>query len=224
MDGRGNVLLPLDEAAVRALAPKLKAKPASRRSRSASCTPISTASTSGARARSWRELLPGVSISLSSEVSPEIREYERFSTTCANAYVQPLMDRYLGRLRRGAAPAAGFACPLLLMTSGGGLADARDGARFPIRLVESGPAGGAILVDRRWRDMRPRPGPVASTWAARPPRSASSTTASRSTRAASRSTRQLPLPEGQRPAGAHPGDRDGRDRRRRRLDRRASIR
>ena len=72
--------------------------PASRRSPSATCTPISTASTSGARATSWPRLLPGVSISLSSEVSPEIREYERWSTAVANAYVQPVMDRYLGRL------------------------------------------------------------------------------------------------------------------------------
>ena len=98
MDGRGNVLIPLDEAAVRALAPKLKAARHRGDRRSATCTPISTASTSGARATSWPRLLPGVSISLSSEVSPEIREYERLSTAVANAYVQPLMDRYLGRL------------------------------------------------------------------------------------------------------------------------------
>src|SRR4029450_12289654 len=63
--------------------------------------------------------LPGVRISLSSEVCPEVREYERFSTTCANAYVQPLMARYLENLRKRIA-AAGFGCPLLLMTSGGG--------------------------------------------------------------------------------------------------------
>jgi N-methylhydantoinase A len=88
--------------------------------------------------------LPGLSITLSSEVCPEIREYERFSTACANAYVQPLMASYLARLaaelrRRG------FACPLYLMTSGGGLTTLETARRFPVRLVESGPAGGAIL-------------------------------------------------------------------------------
>ncbi len=92
-----------------------------------------------------RERLPGASITLSSEVCPEIREYERLSTTCANAYVQPLMAAYLGSLERQLW-AAGIHCPLLLMTSGGGLTDIATASRFPIRLVESGPAGGALLA------------------------------------------------------------------------------
>jgi len=88
--------------------------------------------------------LPRVPVTLSSAVCPEIREYERFSTACANAYVQPLMASYLARLdaelkRRG------FGCPLYLMTSGGGLTTLETARRFPVRLVESGPAGGAIL-------------------------------------------------------------------------------
>lgn len=88
--------------------------------------------------------LPGVAITLSSAVCPEMREYERFSTACANAYVQPLMTSYLDRLatelkRRG------LGCPLYLMTSGGGLTTLETARRFPVRLVESGPAGGAIL-------------------------------------------------------------------------------
>jgi len=89
--------------------------------------------------------MPGVSISLSSEVCPEIREYERLSTTCANAYVKPLMDAYLGSLARKF-QARGFDCPILLMTSGGGLTSLDTARQFPIRLVESGPAGGAILA------------------------------------------------------------------------------
>ncbi len=92
-----------------------------------------------------REHLPSVFITLSSEVCPEIREYERLSTTCANAYVQPLMAAYLGSLERQLR-AAGIQCPLLLMTSGGGLTDIATASRFPIRLVESGPAGGALLA------------------------------------------------------------------------------
>ena len=61
-----------------------------------------------------------MSICLSSEVCPEIREYERFSTTCANAYVRPLMAGYLVRLQ-AMLDGDGLACPLLLMMSGGGL-------------------------------------------------------------------------------------------------------
>ena len=93
------------------------------------------------------ERLPNLSISLSCEVSPEVREYERLSTTCANAYVQPLMAGYLDRLDREL-QAAGFAGQLLLMTSGGGVIGLDTARRFPIRLVESGPAGGAILASR----------------------------------------------------------------------------
>ncbi|MCX7961394.1 MAG: hydantoinase/oxoprolinase family protein, partial [Burkholderiales bacterium] len=89
-------------------------------------------------------LLPGVAVTLSSAVCPEIREYERFSTACANAYVQPLMASYLARLEERLAR-CGFRCPVYLMTSGGGLTTLETARRFPVRLVESGPAGGAIL-------------------------------------------------------------------------------
>ena len=89
--------------------------------------------------------LPGLSITLSSAVCPEIREYERFSTACANAYVQPLMSSYLARLA-AELKRRGFGCPLYLMTSGGGLTTLETARRFPVRLVESGPAGGAILA------------------------------------------------------------------------------
>jgi N-methylhydantoinase A len=88
--------------------------------------------------------LPGVAVTLSSAVCPEIREYERFSTACANAYVQPLMAGYLDRLA-AELTRRGFDCPLFLMTSGGGLTTLETARRFPVRLVESGPAGGAIL-------------------------------------------------------------------------------
>jgi N-methylhydantoinase A len=89
--------------------------------------------------------LPKASFSVSAEVAPEIREYERFSTTAANAYVQPIAERYLrdlaSRLKAG-----GFACPLFLMLSGGGITDLETAMRFPIRLIESGPAGGVALA------------------------------------------------------------------------------
>lgn len=91
--------------------------------------------------------LPGIPISLSAEVSPEIREYERFSTTVANAYVRPLMASYLTRLSERM-QALGMRAPLYLVTSGGGLTTLDTARRFPVRLVESGPAGGAILAGR----------------------------------------------------------------------------
>ena len=90
-------------------------------------------------------LLPGVEISLSSEVSPEMREFERLSTACANAYVQPLMSRHLSGLEVEL-ERIGLRCPLHLMLSGGGLTTLATARRFPVRLVESGPAGGAIFA------------------------------------------------------------------------------
>ena len=91
------------------------------------------------------EKLPSVMISLSSEVSPQMREYERFNTTVANAYIKPLMKSYLSRLgiRIGA---EGVACKIFLMHSGGGIISLESAAEFPVRLVESGPAGGAVFA------------------------------------------------------------------------------
>jgi N-methylhydantoinase A len=89
--------------------------------------------------------LPNLPVTLSCEVSPEMREYERFSTASANAYLQPLMGSYLKKLERELAR-AGFRCPMLLMTSGGGITTTDTAIRFPVRLVESGPAGGAIFA------------------------------------------------------------------------------
>ena len=94
---------------------------------------------------------PELLITLSSEVCPEIREYERQSTACANAYVQPMMSGYLTKLDMELKK-LGFKCPFLLMTSGGGLTTLDTAIRFPVRLVESGPAGGAILATEIARD------------------------------------------------------------------------
>lgn len=88
---------------------------------------------------------PDLSVSLSCEVSPEIREFDRLCTTVANAYVKPLMERYLTALA-SRLEADGFDCPLFIMTSGGGMTTLETAITFPIRLVESGPSGGAILA------------------------------------------------------------------------------
>ncbi len=88
---------------------------------------------------------PDISISISSEVVAEMGEYQRIVTTCANAFVQPLMNRYLTKLEqflRG----AGFTGPLRLMHSAGGLVSLETARDFPIRLLESGPAGGGLAT------------------------------------------------------------------------------
>ena len=89
--------------------------------------------------------LPDVMVSLSSEVSPQMREYERFNTVVANAYIKPLMKSYLSRLA-GRLGEEGVNCSIFLMHSGGGIISIESAAEFPVRLVESGPAGGAVFA------------------------------------------------------------------------------
>ena len=93
------------------------------------------------------DVRPDLAISISSEVSPEAREFDRLSTTVANAYIQPLMARYLAALEKQFR-AEGITCPILMMTAGGGITTIDTAMRLPIRLVESGPAGGAVLASR----------------------------------------------------------------------------
>ena len=89
--------------------------------------------------------LPDIMISLSSEVSPQMREYERFNTVVANAYIKPLMKSYLSRLEERLRD-EGVNCNIFLMHSGGGIISLENAADFPVRLVESGPAGGAVFA------------------------------------------------------------------------------
>lgn len=146
IDVHGGVRLALDEAAVRAIAAELRAQ-----NIEAVAVALLHAYVNGDHEKRIGAILaeecPGLWVTLSSEVAPEIREYERTSTAIANAYVQPMMAGYLGRLRDAFA-AEGATAPIHLMTSGGSLASLETARRFPIRLVESGPAGGAILAAR----------------------------------------------------------------------------
>ena len=105
-----------------------------------------------ALARLCAELAPGVPVSCSSDVVPEIREYERTSTTTANVYVMPLMSRYLDDLER---KLQGLGVPgrLYVMMSAGGIATPETAKRVPIRLVESGPAAGALAAARMARQV-----------------------------------------------------------------------
>lgn len=144
MDSSGRVLVPLESREIRALIPILK---------DAGIESVAVgflhSYVNSAHERQVREILldawPELMVTLSGEVSPEFREYERISTACANAYVQPLIARYLERfeaLRRE----HGVGCEMLLMLSSGGLTTVDTAIRFPVRLVESGPAGGAIFA------------------------------------------------------------------------------
>ena len=152
MDARGQVRTMLDTARVTALADTLRRERIESVAIGFLHSYANPAHELQARAV-LAQALPDITITLSSEVCPEVREYERFSTACANAYVQPRMARYLAALRRRL-DEAGLACPLLLMTSGGGLTTLETAIRFPIRLVESGPAGGAILAASIARQKR----------------------------------------------------------------------
>ena len=88
---------------------------------------------------------PELPVTLSSEVAPVIREYERTSTACMNAYVQPLVARYLDQLQTDLLD-LGIGAPLRIMLSGGGVTTAAEAKAFPVRLLESGPAAGAIAA------------------------------------------------------------------------------
>ena len=89
--------------------------------------------------------LPNTMVSISSEVSPQMREYERFNTVAANSYVKPLIKSYLLRLKKKLST-KNINCPIFLMHSGGGIISLESAAEFPVRLIESGPAGGAVFA------------------------------------------------------------------------------
>lgn len=144
IDAEGGVVTPLDEAGLLRAARELVG---------AGCEAVAVSflhayanSSHEARAAALiRDAFPDLAVSVSHEVVAEMGEYQRTVTTCANAYVQPLMDRYLMRLET-ALRGAGFAGPLRLMHSAGGLVLPATARRLPIRLLESGPAGGGLAT------------------------------------------------------------------------------
>ena len=144
IDRDGQVVTPLDEAGVRR---------AARAFRAAGVEAVAVCFLHAYRAPQHEqraaailaEELDGVPVSISSAVVAEIGEYARCVTACANAYVQPLMATYLRRLD-GALRAAGFGGQLRLMHSAGGLLPVEVAAALPVRLLESGPAGGALAA------------------------------------------------------------------------------
>ena len=144
LNAAGEVLIPLDRAEVEALAERLKAG-----GFASVAVGLLHSYQNPAHERMIREVLaerlPDVMVSLSSEVSPQMREYERFNTVVANAYIKPQMKSYLSRLKARML-SEGVDCPIFLMHSGGGIISLDSAAEFPVRLVESGPAGGAVFA------------------------------------------------------------------------------
>ena len=144
MSVHGDILVPLQESELSSLAnsiKKLKVESV------AVCLIHAYANDSHEKtiAEYLHHACPDVAVSLSSEVSPEAREFDRLCTTVANAYVKPLMAEYLGSFAERF-HSQGFVSPILMMTAGGGMTTLETAARYPIRLVESGPAGGAVLA------------------------------------------------------------------------------
>ncbi|MEZ0168968.1 hydantoinase/oxoprolinase family protein [Microvirga sp. TS319] len=140
----GSVLKALDPAEVSELADRLAAGPFE-----SIAIGFIHSYLNGVHERQVRDALiarnPKLSVSISSEVSPQMREFQRFNTVCANAYVKPLMASYLHRLV-GRLSEEGIGCPIFMMHSGGGIISVESAIAFPVRLLESGPAGGAIFA------------------------------------------------------------------------------
>ena len=144
MDANGKILIPLQKAEIDALAKRL-AQVGYDSIAVGLLHSYANDSHEQMIGKALADRLPDVMISLSSEVSPQMREYERFNTTIANAYIKPLMKSYLSRLK-GRLAKEGAYCPVFLMHSGGGIISLENAAEFPVRLVESGPAGGAVFA------------------------------------------------------------------------------
>ncbi|NYT34834.1 hydantoinase/oxoprolinase family protein [Rhizobium sp. WYCCWR 11128] len=144
IDATGKVLLDLDEASVAAVVEKVAAG-----GYESVAIGFIHAYANGAHEIAVRDAilkrLPGLSVSISSEVSPQMREFERFNTVCANAYVKPAIKSYLDRLVVSLKE-IGVGCPVFMIHSGGGIVSVESASEFPVRLVESGPAGGAIFA------------------------------------------------------------------------------
>jgi N-methylhydantoinase A len=144
MDSTGTVVLDLDEAEVREAAAEL-----AREGVAAVAVCFLHSYRNSANERAVGEILErefeAFHVTLSSDVAPEIREYERTSTTVANAYVQPMMKRYLSSLESNLRE-LGLEGKLYIMLSSGGITTVPQAEEHPIRMIESGPAAGAIAA------------------------------------------------------------------------------
>lgn len=142
LDKDGNALIPLDEAQLQGVCERLRE---AKVEAVAICFLHSFRNSAHEHraAELVKQALDGVSVSVSSAVAPEIREYERMSTTVANAYVQPITRSYIGDLDRRLRE-VGYRRRVFYMLSSGGITTAETATEFPIRMVESGPAAGVL--------------------------------------------------------------------------------
>jgi N-methylhydantoinase A len=147
----GNVELPLDEAAVRAAAQRFGELDVAA---VAICFLHAYANPAHEKraAEILRDAAPDLFVSASADVFPNMREFERWTTTTVNAFTQPMFDRYLERLEKGLA-AHGFRGQLYIMASSGGTLTAETARRFPVRALESGPAAGALMSAYHGRSL-----------------------------------------------------------------------
>ena len=144
IDAQGRVLIPIEQRAVEDLANELRNK---------GYTSVAVGFLhsyvnnyhENVVGKIIQNIIPNIMVSLSNEVSPQVREYERFSTTVANAYIKPLIEKYLLNFLTELEK-KNINCPAFLMHSGGGIMSFQDAIKFPVRLVESGPAGGAMFA------------------------------------------------------------------------------
>ncbi len=144
IDAQGRVLIPIEQRAVEDLANELRNKGYTSVAVGFLHSYVNNNHENVVR-KIIQNIIPNIMVSLSNEVSPQVREYERFSTTVANAYIKPLIEKYLlnflTELKK-----KNINCPAFLMHSGGGIMSFQDAIKFPVRLVESGPAGGAMFA------------------------------------------------------------------------------
>ena len=156
LDASGQAIEPLDLASVEAAAERIAAG-----GYESVAVALLHAYANPAHEQAVRDViqarLPGVPITLAAELSPKFREYERTSTAVANAYVRPIVERYVERLE-GALAGLGFKRSMFIMQSAGGLASPEIARAEPVRIVESGPAAGVLLaaaigVEEDWRHV-----------------------------------------------------------------------
>ena len=151
LKANGEVLIPLDAASLERCHRRRSGNPARPRSRCASCIPISIPCTNSPRSNGWRENCLTSACRSSSDVLPQIKEYERVSTTIVNAYVEPIVRRYLTNLEQRLHE-AGFKGSLFVVLSHGGMAPVGEASRLAAGTVLSGPAGG-MSGGRRCADL-----------------------------------------------------------------------
>ena len=144
LDHKGNVLRPIDHRSIDRAIDAVRAEDLEAL---AICLVHAYANPAHERAvaEAIRARLPGLHLTLSSEVLPEIREFERTSTTVTNAYVMPVIDLYLSALETQL-DSLGMAAPILIMQSNGGVMSSRRARQRPVQLIESGPAAGVIAA------------------------------------------------------------------------------